>query len=80
MDDKWEIDSGNQLLPVLENAAGAPIEVTRDGEVIATVTPKPKRDVAAARAAMERLLALKIDLKLAPGETIKDIINEGRKW
>ena len=79
MDDKWEIDSGAPLLPVLENAEGAPIEVTRHGEVIATVTPKPKRDVASARKAMERLLSLRIDLKLAPGETIKDILNEGRK-
>jgi len=80
MDEKWEIDSANALLPVLENSDGGTIEVTQNGEVIATVTPKPKRDVAKAQAAMEALLALKIDLKLEPGETIRDLINEGRKY
>lgn len=79
MDEKWEIDSANALLPVLENSDGGTIEVTQNGEVIATVTPKPKRDVAKARAAMERMLSRQINLNLAPGETIMDLINEGRK-
>ncbi|WEK05437.1 MAG: hypothetical protein P0Y65_04040 [Candidatus Devosia phytovorans] len=79
MDDKWEIDSGNQLLPVLESADGGAVDITRNGEVIATVTPRPKRDVAKARKAMDDLLALSVDLKLEPGETIMDLINEGRK-
>lgn len=80
MDDKWEIDSGNALLPVLEHANGGSIQITREGEVIADVIPRPKPNEMTPRQAMEHLLSLKVDLGLKPGETIKDLINEGRKY
>jgi antitoxin (DNA-binding transcriptional repressor) of toxin-antitoxin stability system len=78
--ERWEIDSDSSLLPIIEKAGSETIDVTRDGEVIAQIIPSPRHDRAAASAAVKKLLSLQIDLKLAPGETIKDLIVAGRKY
>ena len=80
MDETWEVDKDSTLLPLLENADVHSIAITRNGEVIGTVHPPRKDDPVAARAAMEKILSLNFNLNLAPGETIKDLINEGRKY
>ena len=78
--ERWEIDPDSSLLPILDQAGDHPIDITRNGEVIGRILPSIPHNRSDARAAVEQLLALKIDLKLAPGETIKDLINEGRKY
>ena len=78
--ERWEIDPDNSLLPILEQAGDQPIEIIRNGEVIGRILPSVPHNRSDAMAAVEQLLSLKIDLKLAPGETIKDLINEGRKY
>ena len=79
MDDKWEIDSDSSLLPILQKSEGASIDIVSNGKVLGHITPSLRPNRAAAKAAMERLLALNINLNLEPGETIKDLINDGRK-
>jgi antitoxin (DNA-binding transcriptional repressor) of toxin-antitoxin stability system len=78
--ERWEIDSDSSLLPILEKAGGSAIDITRNGEVIGKIVPHAHHDRTAAQAAVSRMLSLKVDLRLSPGETIKDLINEGRKY
>ena len=76
--ERWEIDPDSSLLPLLEQAGDQPIDITRNGAIVGKIIPKPVHDRKAAQRAMEALLAMP-GLQLAPGETIKDLINEGRK-
>ncbi|WP_375452668.1 hypothetical protein [uncultured Devosia sp.] len=80
MDERWEVERDSTLIPLLERAGTNPIEVTRNGEVVARIVPMPKRDIAKSRAAAAALRNLSAGLNLGPGLTIKDLINEGRKY
>jgi len=78
--DRWEIESDSTLLPILDKAGGNPIDIVRDGEVVGQIVPNARHDRDNAQAAVRKLLSLRVDLKLAPGETISDLINEGRRY
>ena len=77
--ERWEIYPDSSLLPLLEQAGNQPIDITHNGAVVGQIILKPGHDRNAAQVAMKELLAMP-GLKLAPGETIKDLINEGREW
>lgn len=82
MDDRT-LEATDALEPLLEMIQGGEtVVITRDGKAIATVTPQPPVDRALALAAAERIRQRRkgVTLGLAPGETIKDLINEGRKY
>lgn len=66
---------------VEEARLGAEIEITRRGEPVAKIVPAvvtPDREKA--KQAAQRLLELREGCTLGPGLTIRDLINEGRKY
>lgn len=67
-------------LPALLNfvAKGREVIITKHGQSIARLVPMEKP--VDRKALVARLLAFRGSLKLAPGETIKDLVNEGRKY
>lgn len=81
MDEKWEVDRDSTLLSLLDRVdAGETVHVTRNGTVVAELTAvRPRRNVAKAKAAAERIRELRKGFTLGPGLTIKELINEGRK-
>jgi prevent-host-death family protein len=62
-----------------EAAAGRTTIITKRGSPIAKIVPIEEGRLERARFAVERLRAMRGALKLAPGETIRDLINEGRR-
>ena len=64
---------------VEEVSKGAEIEITRRGVSVAKIVPVQHRDPVKIRAAAEALRRLAANQSLG-GLTIKDLINEGRKY
>jgi antitoxin (DNA-binding transcriptional repressor) of toxin-antitoxin stability system len=61
--------------------SGERVVLTRGGKVVATVVPTPPtRRTADARLTLDRLKAMRKGITLPPGMTVKDLINEGRKY
>jgi prevent-host-death family protein len=82
MDDKWEFRPGSDFAEVIDKVEhGETVEVVHGGRVVARVVPvEHERDVAKAQAAMERILELGKGVTLGPDLTIKQLIDEGRKY
>jgi prevent-host-death family protein len=59
-------------------AKGREVKITRHGKPIARLVAIEKP--ASNREVVDRLLAFRGCLKLAPGETIRDLVNAGRKY
>jgi prevent-host-death family protein len=60
--------------------AGKPTIITKRGKPVAKIVPAEEARRERARRAVEELRAMRGVLKLAPGETIRDLINEGRRY
>lgn len=61
--------------------AGEEITITRNGKAVAHLTRETRRSSPEEiEAVIERMRELRRGNKLAPGETIKDLIHEGRKY
>lgn len=66
------------LLDLVEQ--GGEVVITRGGRAVARLVPSaPKRDVAAAQAAAQRMLDRSRDVTLGPGVTLRDLIEDGRR-
>ena len=81
MDEKWEVQPQSDLDQLIDRISqGESVELTREGKTVARIVPAVSvAKNADAKAAMEKLLSLNFNLNLVPGETIKDLINEGRE-
>ncbi len=65
---------------LIEDAiAGKPTVITKRGKPVAQIVPTEDARRERARLAVERLRSMRGVLELAPGETIRDLINEGRR-
>jgi prevent-host-death family protein len=65
---------------LIEDAiAGKTTVITKRGEPVAQLVPVPEARRKRAELALERLRAMRGVLKLAPGETIRDLIYAGRR-
>lgn len=65
---------------LIEDAvAGKTTVITKRGKPVAKIVPTEEARRERARLAVERLRAMRGVLKLAPGETIRDLIYEGRR-
>ncbi len=65
---------------LIEDAiAGKITVVTKRGRPVARIVPTDEARQERARLAVERLRAMRGVFKLAPGETIRDLIYEGRR-
>ena len=96
MDEKWEVQPQSDLAELVDRVAhGESVELTLKGKTVARIVPAvsakdtpPNSEAlselgggnADAKAAMKKLVSLNFNLELAPGQTIKDLINEGRKY
>lgn len=82
MDDKWEFKPGDDFAEVLDKVEhGETVEVTRGGQVIARVVPVEAREGAKSEPpTLDELRALRKGVTLGPDLTIKDLINEGRRF
>lgn len=67
----------SKLLAAVEQ--GETIVITRHGKEIAHLTPPPKR-VRSVNEALDELRELRKGLTLGPDVTIKELIEEGRRW
>lgn len=67
----------SKLLAAVER--GETIVITRHGKEIAHLTPPPKR-VRSVAEALEELRELRKGITLGPDVTIKELIEEGRRW
>ena len=65
------------LLDLVE--AGEEVTITRNGRPVARLVPAEARDVDKARAAAAQLRAIRAKTKPGP-ESLKDLINEGRRY
>jgi prevent-host-death family protein len=59
--------------------AGKATVITKRGKPVAKIVPSEERRRERARQAAERIRAMRGVLKLGPGETIRDLIYEGRR-
>jgi prevent-host-death family protein len=65
---------------LIEDAlAGKTTVITKRGKPVARIVPTEEGRRDRARLAAERIRAMRGALKLAPGETIRDLIYEGRR-
>ncbi len=60
--------------------AGKPTVITKRGKPVAKIVPTDEARRERARLAVERIRAMRGVLKLAPGETIRDLIDAGRRY
>jgi prevent-host-death family protein len=67
----------SKLLAAVE--AGETIVITRHGKEIAHLTPPPRRALTPAEA-VEALRELSAGITLGPDVTIKELIEDGRRW
>lgn len=84
MDEKITVEASEELEQLISRAeAGDEVEITRNGEVVArlvaTAPGLTPEQLAAARAAADRIKA-RPRIKLPDGETIRDLINAGRRY
>ncbi len=59
--------------------AGRTTVITKRGKPVARIVPTDEARMERGRRAAERIRAMRGVLKLAPGETIRDLIYEGRR-
>jgi prevent-host-death family protein len=59
---------------------GERIIITRHGREIAVLEPSSTPDLAKRQAMIDRALAMSKGTSLPKGKTIRDLIDEGRKW
>ncbi len=65
---------------LIEDAiAGKTTVITKRGKPVAQIIPTDEARRKRIAQAVKRLRAMRGALKLAPGETIRDLINEGRR-
>lgn len=65
---------------LIDNAiAGKATIITKRGKAVAQIVPMPDARQKRATLAVERLRAMRGALKLAPGESVRDLIYEGRR-
>ncbi|WP_229053908.1 type II toxin-antitoxin system Phd/YefM family antitoxin [Aeromicrobium sp. Leaf350] len=67
----------SKLLAAVEQ--GETIVITRHGKEVAHLTPPPRRALTPAEA-VEALRELSQGITLGPDVTIKELIEEGRRW
>lgn len=73
-------DARNSFSALIERAEkGEEITITRNGKPVACLVPAPKRDMEDARKAADGLRALRERSRPGP-ESLKDLINEGRRY
>lgn len=67
----------SKLLAAVED--GETVVITRHGKEVAHLTPPPARALTPAEA-IERLRELRQGVTLGPDITIRELIDEGRRW
>ena len=60
--------------------AGQTTVITKHGKPVAHIVPSPEAQLERARRAADDIRAMRGVLTLAPGETIRGLINEGRRY
>jgi prevent-host-death family protein len=66
-----------ELLVAVEN--GEEVTITRHGRPVAKLVPPDQRDPARIAAAIAELKRLRSQIRLADGETVRGLIDEGRR-
>jgi prevent-host-death family protein len=73
-------EAKNRLSSLLDMvAAGEEVTITRNGKPIARLVPVETRDVESVRKAAEGLKAIRARSRPGP-ESLKDLVNEGRRY
>ena len=67
----------SELLVAVEN--GEEVTITKHGRPVAKLVPFSVHDQARVAAAISELRALRQEVRLGIGETVKDLVNEGRR-
>jgi prevent-host-death family protein len=67
----------SELLVAVEN--GEEVTITRHGRPVAKLVPFTAHDQARVAAAIAELRGLRQKVRLGDGETVKDLIDEGRR-
>jgi prevent-host-death family protein len=67
----------SELLVAVEN--GEEVTITKHGRPVAKLVPFTAHDQARVAAAIAELRELREKVRLGAGETVKDLINEGRR-
>lgn len=73
-------EAKNRLSSLLDRVvAGEEVTITRNGKPVARLVPVETRDVESVRRAAEGLRAIRARSRPGP-ESLKDLINEGRRY
>jgi len=73
-------EAKNSLSALLDLVqAGEKIEITRNGKPVARLVPVETRDIESARSAADGLRAIRARSRPGP-ESLKDLVNEGRRY
>ena len=67
----------SELLVAVEN--GEEVTITKHGRPVAKLVPFTAHDQARVAAAISALRALRQEVRLGIGETVKDLVNAGRR-
>ena len=67
----------SELLAAVEN--GEEVTITKHGRPVARLVPFARHDQARVAAAIAELRELRRHVRLAPGESVKDLVDEGRR-
>jgi len=68
----------SELLLAVEN--GEEVTITKHGRPVAKLVPVNQRDPARIAAAIAELRELRKQVRLGEGETVRDLIDEGRRY
>lgn len=68
----------SELLANVEN--GEEVTITRHGRAVARLVPITRHDEARIAAAIAELRELRRQVRLAPGESVRGLIDEGRRY
>mgnify|MGYP003504066556 FL=1 len=68
----------SELLVAVEN--GEEVTITKHGRPVAKLVPVSTRDPARIAAAIAELRELRKHVRLGAGETVRDLIDEGRRY
>jgi prevent-host-death family protein len=73
-------EAKNRLSSLLDMVvAGEEVTITRNGKPIARLVPVETRDLESVRSAAEGLRAIRVRSRPGP-ESLKDLVNEGRRY
>ncbi len=80
MDEIGTLEARNSLSALLDRVEkGEEITITRHGRPVARLVPALQRDIERARVAAEGLRAIRSRARPGP-ESLKDLVNEGRRY